>query len=88
MSIIHAAGLTGSKRLDGTSANTGSYQSFVANEDCVVTAVIDDKGVNVTADLGLGVGKIVYRGSMITIPLGRFMASITLASGSIIAYRA
>lgn len=85
--IQQAAGLTGSRRWDGTTALTGQFYALVANEaNVIVSEVLDENGNNVTAALGLGTGKPLNPGPPICMPIGRHMSKITLASGSIVVF--
>jgi hypothetical protein len=78
-------GLTGCRVISNTSANTGAFQGFVVNTDCVVTQVLDKDGTNLTSSLGL-TGVTIKQGMLITAAKGSYFSSITLASGSIVAY--
>lgn len=80
-----SAGYTGCKVLGGTSANTGEYRAFVVNDDAVVSAILDETNTSLMTPLGLS-GVTLKSGAFISVPDGKFIKSITLASGSIIAY--
>lgn len=80
-----SAGFTGSRVISNTSANTGTFRGFVVNFDCVVTACLDKDGNTLMATLGLS-GVILNQGAFISVADGDFITSITLSSGSIIAY--
>ena len=85
--IQQAAGLTGSRRWDGTTPLTGQFYALAANEaNVIVTEVLDENGANITADLGLGAGKPLNPGNAITVAVGRHMSKITLSAGSIVVY--
>ena len=84
-SIDFQGGMTGCKVLSGTSANTGGFQAFVINADAVVSAVLDKNGNNITSALGL-TSITISKGMLISMPKGDYFGSITLASGSVIAY--
>lgn len=83
--IDFQGGLTGCKVLTGTSANTGGFQAFVVNADAVVSAVLNKNGTDVTSALGL-TSVTISKGMFISMPKGDYFSSITLASGSVIAY--
>jgi len=80
-SIDYTGGLTGCKVLSGTSANTGAFQSFVVNADSVVAQILNEAGTDITSSLGLSGATI-----KIAAAKGSYFSSITLTSGSIIAY--
>jgi hypothetical protein len=84
-SIDYTGGLTGCKVLSGTSANTGGFQSFVVNADAVVAQVLNPAGTDITSALGLS-GATIKQGMLIAAPKGAYFSSITLTSGSVIAY--
>lgn len=84
-SIDFQGGMTGCKVLSGTSANTGGFQAFVINADAVVSAVLDKNGNDITSALGL-TSITITKGMLISMPKGDYFGSITLASGSVIAY--
>jgi len=83
--IDFQGGLTGCKVLTGTGANTGGFQAFVVNADAVVSAVLNKNGTDVTSALGL-TSVTISKGMLISMPKGDYFSSITLASGSVIAY--
>jgi len=78
-------GLTGCKVITGTGVNTGAFQGFVVNTDAVVAQVLDKDGINVTSALGL-TSFTIKQGMLITAAKGSYFSSITLTSGSIVAY--
>jgi hypothetical protein len=80
-----SGGYTGCKVLTGTSANTGEFRGFVVNEDAVVSAILDQNGSSILSTLGLS-GVTLKSGAFISVADGSYISSITLASGSIIAY--
>ena len=80
-----SAGFTGCKFISNTSANTGTFRGFVVNFDCVVSELLDKDGSSLMTPLGLS-GVLLNQGAFISVPDGDFISSITLASGSIIAY--
>jgi hypothetical protein len=84
-SLDFQGGLTGCKVISNTSANTGGFQGFVVNTDAVVAQVLDRSGTNITSDLGLS-GVTIKQGMLITSAAGSYFSSITLTSGSVIAY--
>lgn len=83
--IDFQSGLTGCRVISDTSANTGGFQGFVINSDAVVTQVLNRSGSDVTSTMGL-TGVTLKQGMLITAPKGDYFSSITLASGSVIAY--
>lgn len=84
-SIDFQGGLTGCRVISNTSANTGAFQAFVINADAVVTQVLNQAGTDITAAMGL-TGVTLKTGMLISMPIGAYFSSITLASGSVIAY--
>jgi hypothetical protein len=80
-----SAGFTGCKVISNTSANTGTFRGFVVNDDAVVAAILNDAGVSILAALGLS-AVTLRSGLYISVPNGSFISSITLTSGSIVAY--
>lgn len=83
--IDFQSGLTGCQVISGTSAVTGGFQAFVVNNDAVITQVLNDKGVDITSALGLS-GVTITKGMLISMPKDAWFSSITLTSGSVIAY--
>ena len=79
------SGFTGCKVLSGTGANTGRWQGFVVNADAVVSAALDINGASVMTTIGL-TGVTLKQGTFISLPEGDYFSSITLTSGSIVAY--
>lgn len=74
----------------GTSAQTGkNYFAIIPQEDSVFTTLSgeDEKGnaVNYISTMGLS-GKTIKQGAMIIVPQGSKITSVTLSSGSAIAY--
>jgi hypothetical protein len=84
-SLDFQGGLTGCRVISNTSANTGAFQGFVVNADCVIAQVLDNNGVNLTSAMGLS-GVTIRQGMLITAPKNSYFSSITLTSGNIIAY--
>ena len=80
-----SAGYTGCKVVSNTSANTGAFRGFVVNDDAVVSAILDKDGVSILAALGLS-GVTLRSGIFISVADGDYISSITLTSGSIVAY--
>lgn len=80
-------GLKGSKVISGTSPVTGSFQYFIVNASAVVTAILDQNGNSLLTTLGLS-GVTLLTLAKITVPQGTTISSITLSSGSVIAYNA
>ena len=79
------SGLTGCIVISNTSANTGGFQGFVVNSDAVVAQVLNSAGSDITSALGL-TGVTIKQGMLITAAEGAFFSSITLTSGSVVAY--
>jgi hypothetical protein len=84
-SIDFQSGLTGCQVISNTSANTGAFQGFVINADAVVAQVLNSEGTNITSALGL-TSVTLKQGMLITAAKGSHFSSITLTSGSIVAY--
>ena len=80
-----SAGFTGCKVISNTSANTGVFRGFVVNDDAVVSAILDEGSNSILSALGLS-GVTLKSGAFISVADGSYISSITLASGSIIAY--
>jgi len=83
--IDFQSGLTGCQVISNTSANTGAFQGFVVNADAVVAQVLNPAGTDITSALGL-TSVTLKQGMLITAAKGSFFSSITLTSGSVIAY--
>lgn len=83
--IDFQSGLTGCLVISNTSANTGAFQGFVVNSDAVVAQVLDPAGTNITSALGL-TSVTLKQGMLITAAKGAYFSSITLTSGSVVAY--
>lgn len=83
--IDFQSGLTGCLVISNTAANTGAFQGFVVNADAVVAQVLNPAGVNITSALGL-TSVTLKQGMLIAAAKGSYFSSITLTSGSIIAY--
>jgi len=82
-----SAGYTGCKVISNTSANTGVFRGFVVNADAVVSAILDEGSSSLMTTLGLS-GVTLKSGIYISVPNGKYISSITLTSGSIVAYYA
>lgn len=67
----------------GTSAITGAFQSFIVNEDAFIAAALDENGNNIASIFG---SQILNQGAYWVLPKGKYFTSITLTSGSLIAY--
>ena len=80
-----SAGFTGCKVISNTSANTGVFRGFVVNDDAVVSAILDENASSILTTLGLS-GVTLKSGAFISVADGSYISSITLASGSVIAY--
>jgi len=84
-STSFSAGYTGCRVISNTSANTGVFRGFVVNADAVVSACLDRNGNSLMSSIGL-TGVTLKQGVYICVPDGNWISSITLTSGSIIAY--
>ena len=84
-SLEFMSGFTGCKVISNTSANTGRFQGFVVNADAVVSACLDEAGASLMTSIGL-TGVTLKQGTFISVPEGKYISSITLTSGSIVAY--
>jgi hypothetical protein len=80
-----SAGFTGCKVISNTSANTGAFRGFVVNSDAVVSAILNSSGASILATIGLS-GVTLAQGTFISVADGDYISSITLTSGSIVAY--
>lgn len=80
-----SAGYTGCRVISNTSANTGTFRGFIVNSDAVVSAILDKNSNSILSSLGLS-GVTLKSGAFISVPDGDYISSITLTSGSIIAY--
>ena len=67
----------------GTSAITGAFQSFIVNEDAVIAAALDETGTDIVSIFG---AQTLNQGAYWVLPRGKYFKSITLTSGSLIAY--
>lgn len=83
--IDFQSGLTGCLVISNTSANTGAFQGFVVNSDALVAQVLNPAGTDITSALGL-TSVTLKQGMLITAAKGSHFSSITLTSGSIVAY--
>lgn len=83
--IQYSAGLSGCKMITGTSSVTGPFQSFIVNEDLVVSALLDKDGNSLMAKIGLTTVTLSV-GMLISAPKDDFFSSITLSSGSAVGY--
>jgi hypothetical protein len=84
-SIDFNSGLTGCRVISGVSAVTGGFQGFVVNADAVIAQVLDPSGTDITSALGLS-AITIKQGMLISAAKGSHFSSITLTSGSVIAY--
>jgi hypothetical protein len=84
-SLDFQSGLTGCVVISNTSANTGAFQAFVVNADAVVAQILNPAGTDITSALGLS-GVTIKQGMLISAAKGSHFSSITLTSGSIVAY--
>ena len=84
-SLEFMSGFTGCKVISNTSANTGRFQGFVVNADAVVSAILDENAASLLSDIGLS-GVTLKQGTFISVQEGKYISSITLSSGSIVAY--
>ena len=67
----------------GTSAITGAFQSFIVNEDAVIAEALDETGTDIVSIFG---AQTLNQGAYWVLPRGKYFKSITLTSGSLIAY--
>ena len=81
--LDYSAGLTGSTMIYGTSPITGSFQSFIVNADAVIAAALDKDGNDIVSQFG---AQTLSAGAYWAMPKGNYLKSITLTSGSLIAY--
>lgn len=81
-----SAGYSGCKVISNTSANTGTFRGFIVNDDAVVSAILDKDGASLMTSLGLS-GVTLRSGAYISVPAEDYISSITLTSGSVIAYK-
>ena len=79
------SGFTGSRVISGTSPVTGRFQGFVVNADAVVSACLDENSASLMTSIGL-TGVTLKQGTFISVDSSKFISSITLTSGSIVAY--
>ena len=84
-STSFSAGYTGCKVISNTSANTGVFRGFIVNDDAVVSAILDEDDTSLLSTLGLS-GVTLRSGIYISVESGNYISSITLTSGSIVAY--
>jgi hypothetical protein len=84
-SLEFMSGFTGCKVISNTSANTGRFQGFVVNADAVVSAILDENSASLLSTIGLS-GVTLKQGTFISVQEGKYISSITLTSGSIVAY--
>ena len=84
-SLEFISGFTGCKVISNTSANTGRFQGFVVNADAVVSACLDENSASLMSSIGL-TGVTLKQGTFISVQEGKYISSITLTSGSIVAY--
>ena len=84
-SLEFMSGFTGCKVISNTSANTGRFQGFVVNADAVVSACLDENSASLMTSIGL-TGVTLKQGTFISVAEGKYISSITLTSGSIVAY--
>jgi len=86
--LRNIAGNGGSFFVSDTSAHTGGWRAFVVNTDAVISAMLDKDGNSLLSTLGLGSSPTISQGTLITVPTGQYITSITLTSGSIVLYGA
>ena len=80
-----SAGYTGCRVISNTSANSGTFRGFIVNDDAVISAILDEDGASLLSALGLS-GVTLRSGIYISVQDGKYISSITLTSGSIVAY--
>lgn len=84
-SLDFLGGMTGCQVISNTSPNTGGFQAFVVNADAVVSQVLNAAGSDITSSMGL-TSVTLKTGMLISAPKGNHFSSITLTSGSVVAY--
>lgn len=88
-SIDKIAGANGCLFIDDTSNHTDGFCVILPNEDTVFSALAgtdeDGTAVNYLTTIALS-GATVTKGIPITIPNGHTITSLTLTSGSVMAY--
>ena len=83
--LDYISGGTGSFYISGTSAVSGAFQGFIAAEDTVVSSLLDAQGNEVISVYGVG-SQTLSKGAYISAPRGEYFSSITLTSGSVVAF--
>lgn len=91
MSMQRLSASGGCQLISTTDAQTGKfYTAFVVQEDTVVSVLAGgEKGstsTNFITEIGLS-GKTLKQGALIVAPDSQFFSSLTLTSGSVIAYK-
>jgi hypothetical protein len=93
MSNRRITAFQGCEYIDSTSAQTSkNYYAIIPQEDTVFTAITggsastDDNTINYSTSIGLS-GKTLKQGALITAPEGEVFKSLTISSGSYIAYK-
>jgi len=84
--LRNIAGNGGSFYMTSGGAQTGAYRAFVANTDAVISAILDKDGNDLKPSLGLSSNPTISQGTLLTLPNGQYISSITLTSGSIVLY--
>jgi len=79
----HMSGYTGFEIINGTTAVTGAFQSFLVNSKAEIAQAFNKDGVDITAKFK---GEPLNQGGFISLPKGDWFSSIRLTSGSLIAY--
>lgn len=91
MSMNRLSASGGCELISTTAAQTGKfYTALVVQEDTVIATLAGGaKGstaTNFITDIGLS-GKTLKQGALIVAPDSQFFSSLTLTSGSVIAYK-
>jgi hypothetical protein len=79
----HMSGYTGSVMINGVTAVTGAFQSFLVNSKAEIAEALDKDGNNITS---IFKGEPLNQGSFWSMAQGTWFRSIRLTSGSLIAY--
>lgn len=92
MAVFRVLG-NGSELIANTSARTGkAYETLIVQEDTVISVLTggndstDDNSTNYLTEQGLS-GATLKQGAIISAPVGQVFKSLTLTSGSLIAYK-
>jgi len=91
MSTARISAFQGCEYIGNATQRTGKdYYGFIAQEDTVVAELLGGAGTSVATnyvtEIGL-TGITLKQGALIVIPFGQTIKTLTLTSGSIIAYK-